>query len=339
MKEEQLIELIHKKATNTLTNVESQRLDDALKNAENQHLAKQVESAWEKSLDYKKDYQPDVEAGLRKFKARTQNETLSAKVVPMQGRRSWLRIAAVAAILVVGSLFMWNTINSGSQWQKVAVTDTTQQLELADGSKVWINSNSQFQYPNQFEGNQRLVEMEGEAFFDIAKNPEKPFIIEAGDLRIKVLGTSFNVRNYSDENFAQVTVRSGKVEVTNVNGGFTKILEANDQLTFDKKRLKINALIKDVNLNSLAWWSGKMVFVNEKLSRVKEVLEHVYDVELEFSNPDLLKCSYTISNDVKEEGLDNLLAVLKEAFAFKVEKVSKIKYNIIGGKCSNSESE
>lgn len=339
MKEEQLIELIHKKATNALTKAERQQLNDALKNADHQHLAKQVESTWDKSLSYQNDYQPDVDAGFSKFKARIQNEGKATKVVPIQGRRSWLRIAAAAAILLVGSWFTWNTINTGSDWQKVAVTDTTKQLDLADGSKIWINANSQFQYPNQFEGNQRLVELEGEAFFDIARNPEKPFIIEAGDLRIKVLGTSFNVRNYSNDNFAQITVRSGKVEVTNIHGGFTEILEANDQLTFDKKRLKIRDLSTDKNLNALAWWSGKLVFVDEKMSRVKEAIEHTYNVELEFSDPDLLKCPYSISNDVKGEGLDTLLAVMKEALAFKVKKVNKVKYQIIGGKCSNSESE
>ena len=339
MKEEKLIELIHKKATNALTKAERQQLDDALKNAETQHLGKQVESAWEKSLDYQNDFQPDVDAGLSKFKARIQNEKKETKVVPMQGRRSWLRIAAAAAILLVGSWFTWNTINSGSDWQKVAVTDTTKQLDLADGSKIWININSQFQHPNQFEDNQRLVELEGEAFFDIARNPEKPFIIEAGDLRIKVLGTSFNVRNYSDDNFAQITVRSGKVEVTNVNGGFTEILEANDQLTYDKKRLKIRDTSTDKNLNALAWWSGKLVFVDEKMSRVKEVIEHAYNVELEFSDPELLKCPYSLTNDVKAEGIDNLLAGMKEVYGFKVKKVSKIKYQIIGGKCSIPESE
>jgi len=337
MKEEKLFELIHKKATNALTKAESQQLNDALKNADNQHLAKEVESAWDKSLDYQKDFQVDVEAGLSKFKTRIQNDGTPTKVVPMQGRRSWLSIAAAAAILVVGSLFLWNTFNSGSGYQKVATTDSTEQLDLSDGSKIWINSNSQFQYPSQFENNQRLVELEGEAFFDIAKNPDKPFVIEAGDLRIKVLGTSFNVRNYAADNFAQVTVRSGRVEVTNINGGFKEILEANDQLTFDKKRLKIREKSTDKNLNALAWWSGKIAFDNEKMSKVKEAIENAYDVELEFSNPEILDCRYTISNDVKAEGLSVLLEVMESALDLKVKKVNKNKYQVVGGNCPENK--
>lgn len=336
MKEEQLIELIHKKSTNALTSDERQMLNSLLENKENQLFAQQIEATWEKSLDYKQDFTPNVEFGLSKLKTRMKEEvTTSPKVVPLQNRRSWLRIAAAAAIIIVGGLFTFNQLNSDSGWQKVAVTDSTGNLTLVDGSKIAINSTSELDYPAKFSTEERRVKLKGEAFFDIAKNPEKPFIIESGDLIIRVLGTSFNVRNYGNEGIAEITVRSGRVEVSHKNGGFTKILEANDQLTFDKKRRKIRAVSKDANLNALGWWSGKLVFDNEKMSRVKLAIERTYNIELDFTKTEILNCPYTISNDVKSEGLEILLEVLETALALeKVNKVSDKKYQLVGGKCN-----
>jgi len=259
MKEEQLIELIHKKSTNALTAEEQQLLSSLLKNKDNQLLARQIEATWEKSLGYQEDFKPNVTLGLRKLKAQMNTEkTTSPKVVPLQNRRSWLRIAAAAAILIIGGLFTFNQLNSGQDWQKIAATEITKDLTLADGSMIAINSTSELEYPAEFSAEERRVKLKGEAFFDIAKNPAKPFIIEAGDLRIRVLGTSFNIRNFGNENLAEITVRSGRVEVSHKNGGFTKVLEANDQLTFDKKRKKVREVSKDNNLNALGWWSGKL---------------------------------------------------------------------------------
>jgi len=337
MKEEQLIELIHKKATNALTSDEQQLLNSLLKNKEHQLLAQQIEATWDKSLDYQKDFTPNVEFGLSKLKARMNEEKVtSPKVVPLQKRRSWLRIAAAAAILIVGGLFTFNQLNSDLDWQKIAVTDSTTEMILEDGSKIAINSASEFLHPSEFSKEERRVKLKGEAFFDITKNPEKPFIIEAGDLRIRVLGTSFNVRNYGNENLVEITVRSGRVEVTHKNGGFTKILEANDQLTFDKRRMKVREISKDEHLNALGWWSGKLVFNSEKLNKIKLAIERTYNVELEFTQSDILKkCSYTISNDVKSEGLNSILEVLQTAFAIeKIKKVSDKKYQLIGGQCN-----
>lgn len=336
MKEEQLIELIHKKATNILTSEEKLLLDTLLKDKGNQLFAQQIEATWDQSLEYRQDFTPNVELGLSKLKAQIKEEkTASPKVVPLQKRRSWLRIAAAAAILITAGLFTFNPFNNGGNWQEVAVTDTTKNITLEDGSQIAINSQSDFEFPSKFTAEERRVRLKGEAFFDIAKNPEKPFVIETGDLRITVLGTSFNVRNYDNENLAEITVRSGKVQVTHINGGFTEILEANDQLTFDKRRLKVREVSKDEHLNALSWWSGKLAFTKEKLSKVKVAIERTYNVELEFVNSSILRCDFTATHDLKLEKLENILEGLKLNFAIKdIKKVSDKKYQLIGGKCN-----
>jgi len=281
MKEEKLIELIHKRATNELTNSEKEQLKSLLVDKANQKIADQIESVWAKSADYKKDYQPNVELGLSKLKARMASEKApEAKVIPMQNRRSWLRIAAVAAVFIVGGWFTWNSFSSNMDWQNVAVVDAKKEMKLSDGSQVWVNQKSNFSYPTEFSDEKRLVKLSGEAFFDITKNPKKPFIIESGDLEVKVLGTSFNVRNYENENFAQITVRSGKVQVTSKSNKFSpKILTANDRLVFDKIKKEADPVTHDENLNDLAWWSGKIEFpTEESRKRIIEVIARAYNV-------------------------------------------------------------
>ncbi len=334
MKEEMLTDLIHKKITGQLSDEEVQLLDTLLENKDNQIEAEEIEAAWDTSLVYLDDYQPNVEGRLTQLKSKMQQEeTTTTKVVPIKrSRRTWLSVAAAVAILAIGS---WFIFNSNNDWQHVAVTDTIKNLNLVDGSKVAVNTNSRFSYPNQFENNQRLVKLNGEAFFDIAKDASKPFIIESGEVQIEVLGTSFNVRNYDDENTVQITVRSGKVRVTSKNGAFNEVLEANDQLTYSKTKRKIIALGKDENLNALSWWNGKLAFVNERIERVAKAIEHTFNVEFEFENTEVLKCGYTISGDVKSLGLDAVLESMKLGLAFdEIKKIGKNKYRFIGGQCS-----
>jgi len=337
MKEEKLIELIHKRSTNQLTAAESEQLNSFLADEANQKFASQIELVWQKSVDYKKDYQPNVEMGLSKLKARMASEEAPiAKVVPIQSRRSFLRIAVAAAILLVGGWFAWNVnFSSNLDWQNVAVAEAKTEFNLADGSQVWVNDKSNFTYPTEFSASERLVKLSGEAFFDISKNPKKPFIIESGDLEIKVLGTSFNVRNYDNENFAQVTVRSGKVQVTSKSTGFSKILTANDRLVFNKSKKEANPIAKDDNLNDLAWWSGKIEFPHEESRRrIVEVVEHAYNVKLEITNPDILNCTYRISTDIKSVGIEGILRNFELGWGLKeIKQVSENKYKLVGGKC------
>ncbi|MEM6966057.1 MAG: hypothetical protein AAF573_14925, partial [Bacteroidota bacterium] len=163
MKEEKLIELIHKRATNELTEAESQQLDTALKSKDTQALAHEVEDVWEKSLNYHKDYQPDVEAGLSRFKSQLEKEKTSvAKVIPMSSRRSWLRGVAVAVVLLAGTWLSWNLFSDSADWQQVATAESRKELKLQDGTQVWINADSEFEYPKAFAADQRAVRLYGE---------------------------------------------------------------------------------------------------------------------------------------------------------------------------------
>jgi len=332
-KEEKLLSLIHKRLTGELKGTDTNQLDAFLENADNQLIADQVEKVWKNTGDYKKGYQPNVEAGLSKFKSQIQQTQVPENKVVQLGRRSWLKYVAAAAILIVGSFMVWNNLNVPTE--SIATIENTEEVRLADNTEVSINRGSHFNYPNSFSDNERKVELKGEAFFDVAKNPEKPFIIQTGNLQVRVLGTSFNIRNYDNEDLAEVTVKSGKVEVSTLNGSQKWILEANDQLTLNKKDKKINLEENVKNLNALAWSTKELSFKNEKLQKVKEAIEHTYNVEIEISERALLECGYTIHQTLKNESLENVLEALKVSFQMEsVKKVDK-KYILQGGICNN----
>ena len=331
--ENHLFKLIHKRLTGELSGSENQELDTLLKNNDNHLVAEQEGKIWNATKSYQKDFEPNVEAGLSKLKSKIRDaQTPVAKEVHL-GRRVWLTRVAAAAILLVGSFFAWNTFNTSTT--QIATQLDTQEVQLNDNTEVTIHRGSDFEYPTTFASAERRVTLQGEAFFDVAKNPDQPFIIQTGNLQVKVLGTSFNIRNYDNEDLAEITVRTGKVEVSTLNGKQIGVLEANDQLIINKKTKKFNTK-KDVHLNALAWINGKLSVQNEKLEKVKNALEHVYNVELEFSNADILDCPYTLTGvlDLKKEPLADVLEGLKLNFGIEtINQVGNQKYLLKGGQC------
>ena len=193
--ENHLLKLIHKRLTGELTGNENQELDSLLENNDNSLVAEREGKIWSTAKNYQKDFKPNVEAGLSRLKSQIrEDQTPVAKEVQL-GRRSWLTRVAAAAILLVGSFFAWNTLNPSTN--HIATQLDTQKVHLNDNTEITIHRGSDFEYPSTFARTERKVMLQGEAFFDVEANPEKPFIIQTGNIQIKVLGTSFNVRDLS----------------------------------------------------------------------------------------------------------------------------------------------
>ncbi|MDR1783306.1 MAG: FecR domain-containing protein [Dysgonamonadaceae bacterium] len=152
---------------------------------------------------------------------------------------------------------------------------------LSDNSKVWLNANSRLDFPVQFANNERKVILKGEAYFEISPDKTRPFIVEAGDLQIKELGTSFNVKAYSEEPTVQTTLLTGKVAISISN----RTDELNPGLTavFEKKNRSMK--IKKADLEEvLAWKNGYFIFHDEDLQTVVRTLQRWYDVEFVIIN-------------------------------------------------------
>jgi len=154
----------------------------------------------------------------------------------------------------------------------------TYQVTLSDGTKVWLNSASILRYPPKFSGPQREVELEGEAFFEVA--PKKiPFFVKTRNQVVKVLGTQFNITSYPDEVEIKTTLVTGAVEVINSKSNAISRLSPGKQSIVKGQRTEI----KDVETEPyIAWKKGYFAFPDEHISRVMNTIARWYDIEVEY---------------------------------------------------------
>lgn len=165
------------------------------------------------------------------------------------------------------------------------------ELSLEDGSRVWINSETQVEYMVPFAGEERRVRLKGEAYFQIAKG-DKPFVVEFDGMEVKVLGTEFNVKAYGGmEDFA-TTLVEGKIEFQ--KGDSSWILHPNEQICMKDGQLCVHEV--DVE-KYIAWKDGIFAFSNERLEDIMKKLARWYDIEVFYQNPDTKDVRFTGSID------------------------------------------
>lgn len=159
------------------------------------------------------------------------------------------------------------------------------QLTLSDGSKVWMNAASTLHFPTAFTGTQRQVELDGEAYFEVAKNAMSPFVVKVKDgAAIKVLGTHFNIMAYGDEQYTKTTLVEGSVRVTNGNSNVK--LQPGQQALSETGNSKAPVIVnKYPNIEEvLAWKNGVFQFANADLRLVMRQVARWYDVDVVFDN-------------------------------------------------------
>ncbi|MGZ3850570.1 MAG: FecR domain-containing protein [Flavisolibacter sp.] len=149
-------------------------------------------------------------------------------------------------------------------------------LVLPDGSRVWLNAASSLHFPTAFTGHQRVVELTGEGYFEVAKDPARPFLIQVNNTRIKVLGTHFNVNAYADEGFVRTTLIEGSVEISQSSGASKKIIPGEDAIS-DAIGIKVEPSDKE---KVMGWHEGNFVFHNTPMKSVLKEIERWYSVEV-----------------------------------------------------------
>jgi len=286
---------------------------------------------WKVSKDYKKDYEPNVALGLSKLKARIAQEERDAvptKVVSIN-RRQWLGRIAAAVTLLITCGFLFNLfVNNTPQIQQLVTTDSLIEKVLPDGSTVWINKQSQLSFPATFSAKERVVQLKGEAFFKVAKNPGQPFVVQLPNSQVKVLGTAFNVRAYPEETTTIVEVAEGKVAFKTVTT--QTILKANDKITLNNSDATLSD-IQALDWTTTAWKAKQLNFEDKPINEVANYLKTNFGVELDFDEEKLGDCPFyaTLVKNTPE-------AILKQvdlAFPSKLKKVHS-KYYQLNGTCN-----
>jgi len=153
------------------------------------------------------------------------------------------------------------------------------QVVLPDGTRVWLNAASSLRYPTAFTGNERRVELTGEAYFEVSKDPSKPFNVKTSTQTVTVLGTHFNINSYTDEGATKTTLLEGSVRVTGNAGQSVKIKPGQQAInTLNSIEINGNANIDE----AVAWKNGKFVFSNTDLQTIMRQLSRWYDVDVEY---------------------------------------------------------
>jgi transmembrane sensor len=205
-------------------------------------------------------------------------------------RTPLLRFAAAALILIGLGITAIYVNNSGSLSKKITVIAGNDQknitVSLPDGSKVYLNRNSEFSYRKNFGEHGRDVKLTGEAFFEISPNVSKPFIIDAGKARVKVVGTSFNVITNNPESSVEVFVKTGKVLVSDNSGTQTIQLDPGDVGTMNSNK---STKMLNTNPNYISWKTGYLEYSGQKLAVVFKDLKRVYNMDIVADDPEILE--------------------------------------------------
>ncbi len=232
-------------------------------------------------------------------------------------RRS-MQVAATILLLITGyySFLLLQTTpeKTTSVTNEIAImeqkTKYGQQsnIKLSDGTQVKLNAGTKITFPEMFANNERELALQGQAYFDVARDTQRPFIINTGNLKITVLGTSFDVNSFESDNKVRVTVLSGNVRVSIDNQDESVILGKNEQLVYNKK---MNSYFKQPvdAQKSIAWIQGILRFEDAPLADVFRQLERWYNVEIHLEKN--LKVDCTVSGQHKNEGLKSVLDALQ----------------------------
>ena len=222
---------------------------------------------------------------------------------------TWLTRAAAILLIPVLALLFYTISEKKSESIKYTTNLTVDSLEiiapagsrtvvqLSDGSEVHLNFGSKLKYPQNFTGDTRGVILLGEGYFNIAHNPEKPFIVKTGKLNIKALGTKFNVLAYPGEEIIATTLVEGKVmvEQKEANGNIKTIgaMEPGQHVIYNIKNEVVYCTKGSVE-KYIAWKDGKLVFDNESLIEVADRLSRMYNVDFEIAD-NVKDYSYTVT--------------------------------------------
>lgn len=337
MSEDFYIGLIYKQLDGKLTPEEDHQLSDwETSSPENALTARSVREAWKLSGNLKSMPELDLDQEFLDLQVKMGQKQAVPKVVALpKAKRNWRRNLSIAAAILFLPLLFFTIIqingNRPIQWVEVQTgAGEKQVISLVDGSSVTLNENTFLKYPTRFNGEERLIEFSGEAFFEVESDPEQPFKINTEHLVVEVLGTAFSVTDRNGVGQSKVIVQEGKVAVSTSDDAQKMELIANDMAiyTLENKSLQKE---RDPSLNSLAWVTNRLVFQDTPFPELIKTLETTFGLTIQFANTDLEDCTF---NDVfEDEDLSTIWTTLETVFGLTVEEVEENTFLLKDGSC------
>ena len=232
----------------------------------------------------------DVERSLRQFKRRMHaGRRISLRRIAVRAAAA----AAVAVILLAGGV---TTVSLSKRLAQPLTVIThlgeRSQVVLPDGTKVWLNSKSRLEYPSSFGRRSRRVTLCGEGYFEVAHDERKPFVVETGQYDVRVLGTTFNVHAYSEDEDYQITLATGSLLVDGGRESRSVRLRPGEQGFFERTSGMLS--LRRVNVDHvLSWQEDKLYFRAEPLASIARTLERQFNVDIVIADERLRKICFT----------------------------------------------
>ena len=221
---------------------------------------------------------------------------------------------AAGFVLLIGFGWMFYFYQRPVRTLIVSTNIQTQCIQLPDGSKVTLNRHSQLSYPETFN-KERIVKLNGEAYFEVSKNPKKPFRVKANGVTIRVLGTHFNVNAYAADSLVETTLLEGSVSVSNNANGKQMILKPNETAIYRKSTGILSMHINANAQNEISWREGVLSFNDISMGEIARQLSHHFNVTIQIKSEQLR--NYKLNARFKQnETLEEILEMLAPIVGF-----------------------
>ena len=302
------IELLHRLIAGTTTEEENRQLMEWFRQcASKEEFFMLFETAWKESPD---EMPRDVQERMYRRLSRELDEK-KTKTILLRSRFSWKvwpQIAVACIIIVLGLVnYRMNDKQKQLSTQNFTVLAEKGQrafITLPDSTKVWLNSDTKISYPADYGLKERNVTLVGEAYFEVAKNPDKRFIVEAKGMQVEALGTSFNVNAYQNDNKIIASLFSGSVRVS--YDRHVAILEPHESIRVDLLNRSFSRY-KDESMQNIALWrKNEITFDGESLEEITHIMSRLYNTTICIEDESLKKVCYigTIRNNNLENFID-----------------------------------
>lgn len=306
---------------------------------ENKKIFQSLKSIWD--VPPENFPKPDTEAALQNVWAKINSDKSGSKVYNLHTQQddihifqritqsAFIRIAA-AILIMFGAVYIVTSIFNKNEASLVHIkSEKIQTIILSDGSKVTLDKGSSFAYPESFNNTEkREVNLNGEAFFEVVKNTESPFIVNVNNGKVEVLGTKFNVRAWDKTGGVTVAVSEGRVALADSTQLNSVIITKNRMSRLSKEGILSEPVEIDLS-EYLSWMSKQIYFKNTTVSEVLSQLERWYDVNIQLDNAEILKSNITVFIDNKplEDNLDVVCTILNMSFTKEETSVRLIPNN------------
>ncbi|MBC8600736.1 FecR domain-containing protein [Parabacteroides acidifaciens] len=291
-------------------------------NENNREEFRRLKNYWDADVAFKQSVTPafSAEKLLQQIKVQDRHN---------RKRQSWRSyaplIAAVTLLFIFSTAFLfYYTNNHVSEYYTLLTDEHKSNFTLEDGTVITLNKNSRLSYSDKYGKNKRDVKLEGEAYFEVAKNPEKPFQVEMNGASIIVLGTHFNVKADSDSDDITATLVEGSIRFEGAKQNI--VMTPNQQLTFSRSTNKVG--IKHVDTDTFtSWKDGLLKYKSIPFIELIEELKNTYKVDIEIDNEELKKPTVTVSGTFsKEQSIEQILKVISRSLPIRWSNSNGVYY-------------